>query len=167
MNTKEKLEIAWKYLALILVAGLGFKLLDSHHNFIASPFSFGNHEKNGFVFIGDHDGDFDKFGSANKMDVKVEKEVVDGDTVVNITVNGKPVEASKFDEYNNEMKWASEDGVVHIIKKIHGDKKQGGSENLEFIIEEDENDLHENGEKKIFRKKVIRKKMMDMEKIRE
>ena len=160
MNTKEKLEMAWKYLALILVAGLGFKLLDSHHNFIASPFSFRNHDKNGLVFIGDHDGDFAKFGSAKKMDmdIKVEKEVVDGDTVVNVTVNGKPVDASKFDETNNEMRWISEDGEVHIIKKIHGGKNQGDFRNMEFIIEENEDDLHENGDKIMIRKKIKRKK---------
>jgi|TARA_B110000263_G_scaffold180835_1_gene158405 hypothetical protein len=139
MNTKEKLEIAWKYLALILVAGLGFKLLDSKHNYIAPPFSSGNHDENGFLFFEDHGGDFDKLGFENRMDVKVEKEVVDGDTVMNITVNGKPVDASKFDENNNEMKWTSKDGEVHILKKIHGEKKS-------------------------FRKKIIRKKMMDMEK---
>ena len=164
MNTKEKLEMAWKYLALILVVGLGFKLLDSHHNSMAPPFSFRNHEKNGFVFIGDHDGDFTKFGSEKKMDVKVEKVVVDGDTVVNVTVNGKPVDASKFDETNNEMKWTSEDGEVHIIKKIHGGKNQSGSENMEFIIDLDDRELHEiheNGDKI-----MIRKKIKDMKKIK-
>ena len=77
MNTKEKLEMAWKYLALILVAGLGFKLIDSHHNSMVPPFSLSNHDKNGFVFIGDNDGDIAKFGSTKKMDVKVEKEIVD------------------------------------------------------------------------------------------
>ena len=101
MNTKEKLEMAWKYLALILVAGLGFKLLDSHHNSMGPRFSFRNHDKNGYVFISDHDGDFAKFGSTKKMDVNVKKEIVDGDTIMNVTVNGKPVDASKFEETNN------------------------------------------------------------------
>ena len=164
MNTKEKLEMAWKYLALILVAGLGFKLLDSHHNSMTPSFSFRNHDKNGFVFIGDHDGDFTKFGSAKKMDVKDEKEVVDGDTVVNITVNGKPMDASKFDETNNEMKWISEDGEVHIIKRIHGGKNQGRSGNTEFIIEGNEDDLHENGDKKMIRKKIINMKKIKRKK---
>ena len=163
MNTKEKLEMAWKYLALILVAGLGFKLLDSHHNSIASPFSFRNHDKNGVVFIGDYDGDFAKFGSAKKMymDIKVEKEVVDGDTVVNVTVNGKPVDASKFDETNNEIKWTSEDGDVHVVKRIHVGKNKSGSENMEFIIDSDErklHEIHENGDKIMIRKKIKRKK---------
>ena len=158
MNTKEKLEMAWKYLALILVAGLGFKLIDSHHNSMAPPFSFRNHDKNGYVFISDHDGDFAKFGSAKKMDVRVEKEVVDGDTVMNVTVNGKPVDASKFEETNNEMKWTSEDGEIHIMKMIHDGKYQGGSGNMEIIIDSDEDNLHENRDKKVIRKKIKKRK---------
>ena len=158
MKTKEKLEMAWKYLALILAAGLGFKLLDSNHNSIVPPFSFKNHDKNGFVFISDHDGDFAKFDSAKKMDVTVEKEVVDGDTVMNVTVNGKPVDASKFDETNNELKWSSEDGDVRVVKRIHVGKDQSGSGHMEFIIDSDENELHENGDKIMIRKKIKRKK---------
>ena len=140
------------------MAGLGFKLLDSNHNSIVPPFSFKNHDKNGFVFISDHDGDFAKFDSAKKMDVTVEKEVVDGDTVMNVTVNGKPVDASKFDESNNELKWSSEDGDVRVVKRIHVGKDQSGSGNMEFIIDSDENELHENGDKIMIRKKTKRKK---------
>ena len=158
MNTKEKLEMAWKYLALILVAGLGFKLLDSHHNSMEPRFSFRNHDKNGYVFIGDNDGDFAKFGSTKKMDVNVKKEIVDGDTIMNVTVNGKPVDASKFKETNNEMKWTSEDGEVHIMKMIHDGKYQGGSGNIEIIIDSDEDNLHENGDKKVIRKQIRKRK---------
>ena len=158
MKTKEKLEMAWKYLALILVAGLGFKLIDSHHNSMVPPFSLSNHDKNGFVFIGDHDGDIAKFGSAKKMDVNVKKEIVNGDTIMNVTVNGKPVDASKFKETNNEMKWTSEDGEVHIMKMIHDGKYQGGSGNIEIIIDSDEDNLHENGDKKVIRKQIRKRK---------
>ena len=158
MNTKEKLEMAWKYLALILVAGLGFKLLNSNHTSIASPFSLRNHDKNGYVFIGNHDEDFAKFGSAKKMDVNVKKEIVNGDTIMNVTVNGKPVDASKFKETNNEMKWTSEDGEVHIMKMIHDGKYQGGSGNIEIIIDSDEDNLHENRDKKVIRKKIKKRK---------
>ena len=162
MNTKEKLEMAWKYLALILVAGLGFKLLDSHHNSMEPRFSFRNHDKNGYVFIGDNDGDFAKFGSAKKMDVNVKKEIVDGDTVVNVTVNGKPVDASKFNETDNEIKWTSKDGEIHIIKMIHDGKNQGGSGNMKIIIDED--NLHENGDKKMIHKKIINMKKIKRKK---
>ena len=158
MNTKEKLEMAWKYLALILVAGLGFKLLNSNHTSIASPFSLRNHDKNGYVFIGNHDEDFANFGSAKKMDVNVKKEIVNGDTNMNVTVNGKPVDASKFEETDNEMKWTFEDGEVHIMKMIHDGKYQGDSGNMEIIIDSDEDKLHENGDKKVIRKKIKKRK---------
>ena len=158
MNTKEKLEMAWKYLALILVAGLGFKLLDSHHNSMGPRFSFRNHDKNGYVFIGDNDGDFAKFGSTKKMDVNVKKEIVDGDTIMNVTVNGKPVDASKFEETDNEMKWTSEDGEVHVIKMIHNGENHGGSGNMEIIIEGNDHNVHENGDKKVIRKKIKKRK---------
>ena len=132
MNTKEKLEIAWKYLALILIAILGFTWIESNH-FIGGP------KKGEFVFI-DDDDDFAKFGSAKKMDVNVKKEIVNGDTIMNVTVNGKPVDASKFDETNNEMKWTSENGEIHIIKMRHDDERENGD------------------------KKMIRKKNKDMKK---
>ena len=158
MNTKEKLEMAWKYLALILVAGLGFKLLNSNHTSIASPFSLRNHDKNGYVFIGNHDEDFAKFGSAKKMDVNVKKEIVNDDTIMNVTVNGKPVDASKFEETDNEMKWTSEDGEVHVIKMIHNGENHGGSGNMEIIIEDNDHNVHENGDKKVIRKKIKKRK---------
>ena len=132
MDTKEKLEIAWKYLALILIAILGFTWIESNH-FIGGP------KKGEFVFI-DDDDDFAKFGSAKKMDVNVKKEIVNGDTIMNVTVNGKPVDASKFDETNNEMKWTSENGEIHIIKMRHDDERENGD------------------------KKMIRKKNKDMKK---
>jgi len=132
MNTKEKLEIAWKYLALILITILGFTWIESNH-FIGGP------KKGEFVFI-DDDDDFAKFGSAKKMDVNVKKEIVNGDTIMNVTVNGKPVDASKFDETNNEMKWTSEDGEIHIMKMRHDDERANGD------------------------KKMIRKKIKDMKK---
>ena len=132
MDTKEKLEIAWKYLALILIAILGFTWIESNH-FIGGP------KKGEFVFI-DDDDDFTKFSSAKKMDVNVKKEIVNGDTIMNVTVNGKPVDASKFDETNNEMKWTSENGEIHIIKMRHDDERANGD------------------------KKMIRKKIKDMKK---
>ena len=150
MNTKEKLEMVWKYLALILITILGFTWIESNH-FIGGP------KKGEFVFI-DDDDDFAKFGSAKKMDVNVKKEIVNGDTNMNVTVNGKPVDASKFEETDNEMQWTSEDGEVHVIKMIHNGENHGGSGNMEIIIEENDHNLHENGDKKVIRKKIKKRK---------
>ena len=82
------------------------------------------------------------------MNVDVQKEVVNGDTTMRVTVNGKPMDVSEFKEMNGEMKWTSEDGEIHIMKMRHDDEYE--------LHEEDE---HENGNKKIIRKKIRTKKV--------
>jgi hypothetical protein len=138
MNTKEKLEMVWKYLALLLIAILGFTWIESNH-FIGGP------KKGEFVFIGDENYDFHG-NELKKMNVDVQKEVVNGDTTMRVTVNGKPMDVSEFKEMNGEMKWTSEDGEIHIMKMRHDDEYE--------LHEEDE---HENGNKKIIRKKIMKK----------
>ena len=140
MNTKEKLEMVWKYLALLLIAILGFTWIESNH-FIGGP------KKGEFVFIGDENYDFHG-NELKKMNVDVQKEVVNGDTTMRVTVNGKPMDISEFKEMNGEMKWTSEDGEIHIMKMRHDDEYE--------LHEEDE---HENGNKKIIRKKIRKKKV--------
>ena len=150
MDTKEKLEIAWKYLALILIAILGFTWIDSN-NFIGGP------KKGEFVFIGDEN--YDSHGNKLKqMNVDVQKEVVNGDTTMRVTVNGKPMDVSEFKEMNGEMKWTSEEGEIHVIKMIHNGENHGGSGNMEIIIEENDHNVHENGDKKVIRKKIKKRK---------
>lgn len=138
MNTKEKLEMIWKYLALILIAILGFTWIENNH-FIGGP------KKGEFVFIGDENYDFHG-NELKKMNVDVQKEVVNGDTTMRVTVNGQPMDVSEFKEMNGEMKWTSEDGEIHIMKMRHDDEYE--------LHEEDE---HENGNKKIIRKKIMKK----------
>lgn len=138
MNTKEKLEMIWKYLALILIAILGFTWIENNH-FIGGP------KKGEFVFIGDENYDFHG-NELKKMNVDVQKEVVNGDTTMRVTVNGQPMDVSEFKEMNGDLKWTSEDGEIHIMKMRHDDEYE--------LHEEDE---HENGNKKIIRKKIMKK----------
>jgi len=56
------------------------------------------------------------------------------------------------------MKWTSEDGDVHVVKRIHVGKNKSGSENMEFIIDKDDRKLHEIGDKIMIRKKIKRKR---------
>ena len=138
MNTKEKLEMIWKYLALILIAILGFTWIENNH-FIGGP------KKGEFVFIGDESYDFHG-NELKKMNVDVQREVVNGDTTMRVTVNGQPMDVSEFKEMNGDLKWTSEDGEIHIMKMRHDDEYE--------LHEEDE---HENGNKKIIRKKIMKK----------
>ena len=74
-----------------------------------------DHGKHKMSFHGDDD---------REIDVRVEKEIVNGDTVMNITINGKPVDVSMFEETGGKMKWVSEDGEVIIID-IDDDHNEG------------------------------------------
>ena len=75
MTTKEKLEIIWKYLALAVVAVLGFLLLGD--NQLSK-----NLESGDFIFIGNDENDF--HSNSNRMDVQVEKEIINGDTLMKV-----------------------------------------------------------------------------------
>lgn len=143
MNTKDKLEIAWKYLALILVAVIAF-------NWTKTSSSNSSPNRGEFVFIGNEDENFlDK--EMKQMKVDVEKEVVNGDTTMRVVVNGKPIDIADFQESNGEMKWTGDDGEIHIIKM----KKDNSNNNYE-IIEENED---ENGANKIIKRKIIKTKV--------
>ena len=74
-----------------------------------------DHGKHEVSFYGDDD---------LEIDVRVEKEIVNGDTVMNITINGKPVDVSMLEKTGEKMKWISEDGEVIIID-IDDDQNEG------------------------------------------
>ena len=102
------------------------------------------------MFFGDNE---------NKMDVKVEKEIVNGDTIMKVMINGEEVDASKFNESNNKLKWISKDGEVHVIKMSGEAEILGESGNIEIIIDVDDKNLHENESNKMMHKKIIKRKI--------
>ena len=139
MNTKEKLDMLWKYLALAVVAA-GLILFSNMHL----------EEDDEHIFIGENDGDYTSDAFGKTMDVRVKKEVIDGDTTLNVTVNGKPVDVSNFGETSEGIKWVSEDGEVHVINTGH-EKFEGGSREMEMWI--DENNEDGKNQKKVIIKK--------------
>jgi hypothetical protein len=48
----------------------------------------------------------------NNIDVRVEKEIINGDTIMSVIINGVPVDVSKFEKIDGILKWVSEDGEV-------------------------------------------------------
>ena len=121
MNKKEKLELLWKYLLLLVLAVGLFRFSGKPHSkMMGKHFDLGKHEMS---FYGDDD---------REIDVRVEKEIVNGDTVMNITINGKPVDVSMFEETNGKMKWVSEDGEVIVIK-IDDDEDDKGKKDIRII----------------------------------
>ena len=110
MNTKEKLELLWKYLFLLVVAIGVIRFTNGPHS---AKLHFGHGDDHDMLFVGDDKVFFD--ADDHKMDVKVEKEIVDGDTLVKMWINGEEVDAEEHDMKNGSFKWKSKDGNVMVI----------------------------------------------------
>ena len=128
MNTKEKLELLWKYLFLVVVAIGIFQFTHKPH---PAPKHFGHDGSHEMVFFGDDD---------HHMDVKVEQEIVNGDTIMKVMINGEEVDAEDYNMKEGNFKWKSKSGNVmvididdeideydHVIKKKVRIKKQKGN----------------------------------------
>jgi len=126
MNTKEKLELLWKYLFLLVVAIGIFQLTNRSH---PAPKHFGQNGNHEIVFFGDDD---------HKMNVKIEQEIVDGDTLMKVVVNGEEVAADDYDMKEGNFKWKSKSGNVMVID-----------------IDDDNNDDHKEKVFRIIKKKII------------
>ena len=109
MKTKEKLELGWKYLSTILLFVLGVMFIRTSGDgaFKSLPFN----KQEGMVFIDDKITDF----NLDELDVKVQKEIINGDTVMNVTVNGEEINSSSFLEDANKISWTDENGDKKVV----------------------------------------------------
>ena len=129
MQTKEKLELGWKYLSTILLFFLGVMFIRSADN--NSMKSFSLNKKDDMVFI------MDKKVNPNvdELDVKVQKEVINGDTVMNVTVNGEEINSESFLEDDNKISWTDDNGDKKIIMiKMDASQKDGPMKKEKKII---------------------------------
>ena len=129
MQTKEKLELGWKYLSTILLFVLGVMFIRSADN--NSMKSLSLNKKDDMVFIMDK-----KFNpNVDELDVKVQKEVVNGDTVMYVTVNGEEINSESFLEDDNKISWTDENGDKKIIMiKMDASQKEGSMKKEKKII---------------------------------
>lgn len=109
MKTKEKLELGWKYLSTILLFVLGVMFIRTSSDGAFKSFPFNKQE--GMVFIDDKITDF----NLDELDVKVQKEIINGDTVMNVTVNGEEINSSSFLEDANKISWTDENGDKKVV----------------------------------------------------
>ena len=106
MSTKEKLDLLWKYLALIVIAILGLRFTEN----INSEYISNNDD---IVVFGDNVPTLND----NNLNVEVKKEIIDGDTVMNVMVNGKELDSLEFNQsFNDMVSWKSKDGKKRILK---------------------------------------------------
>ena len=106
MSTKEKLDLLWKYLALIVIAILGLRFTEN----ITSEYISNNDD---IVVFGDNVPTLND----NNLNVEVKKEIIDGDTVMNVMVNGKELDSLEFNQsFDDVVSWKSKDGKKRILK---------------------------------------------------
>ena len=106
MSTKEKLDLLWKYLALIVIAILGLRFTEN----INSEYISNNDD---IVVFGDNIPTLND----NNLNVEVKKEIIDGDTVMNVLVNGKELDSLEFNQsFDDVVSWRSKDGKKRILK---------------------------------------------------
>ena len=106
MSTKEKLDLLWKYLALIVIAILGLRFTEN----INSEYISNNDD---IVVFGDNVPTLND----NNLNVEVKKEIIDGDTVMNVMVNAKELDSLEFNQsFDDVVSWKSKDGKKRILK---------------------------------------------------
>ena len=129
MQTKEKLELGWKYLSTVLLFVLGVMFIRSDNGKSLKAISM--HKLDNGVFM------MDKMINSNpdELDVKVLKEVINGDTVMNVTVNGEEINSESFLEDDNKISWTDENGDKKIIMiKMDASQKDGSMKKEKKII---------------------------------
>ena len=129
MKTKEKLELGWKYLSTILLFVLGVMFIRSDNGKSLKAISM--HKLDNGVFM------MDKMINSNpdELDVKVLKEVINGDTVMNVRVNGEEINSESFLEDDNKISWTDENGDKKIIMiKMDASQKDGSMKKEKKII---------------------------------
>ena len=106
MSTLEKLDLLWKYLALIVIAILGLRFTENLNNEYIS-------NNDDIVVFGDNVPTLND----NNLNVEVKKEIIDGDTVMNVMVNGKELDSLEFNQsFDDVVSWKSKDGKKRILK---------------------------------------------------
>ena len=129
MQTKEKLELGWKYLSTVLLFVLGVMFIRSDNGKSLKAISM--HKLDNGVFM------MDKMINSNpdELDVKVLKEVINGDTVMNVTVNGEEINSESFLEDDNKISWTDDNGDKKIIMiKMDASQKDGPMKKEKKII---------------------------------
>ena len=126
MSTKEKLDLLWKYLALIVIAILGLRFTEN----INSEYISNNDD---IVVFGDNVPTLND----NNLNVEVKKEIIDGDTVMNVMVNGKELDSLEFNQsFDDLVSWKSKDGKKRILKMKKTIRINNTDANLETDIDE-------------------------------
>jgi hypothetical protein len=122
MTTKEKLQFGLQVFIVLIFATLANKAIDNKpvHDFKGALAMKG---ENMFIMEMDNMDSFDlkEIGDIDiedKMEVKVEKEIINGEETMKVTVNGKEISANEYKRFKSKNgSWKSQKGPKAIMKK--------------------------------------------------
>lgn len=103
MNTKDKLDLLWKYL-LLLVVTIGVIRFTNEQKSIGR---YAGHTDDSSIFFLNDD--------EQSLDVNVETEIINGDTLMNITLNGEEIDLDSYTSHDGKLEWKSKDGEMMVI----------------------------------------------------
>ena len=129
MTTKEKLDLLWKYLLLVVLV-FGFYQLGNSRKSSCYGHGMGMKYHKGFSWTSDHRGAMD--GMEN-VEVRIEK-MDNGDSTMVVTINGEEVDPATFDMSTMD----GMDGHVFIKKIDKGGKSGVKKIRIEKTMEKDE-----------------------------
>lgn len=115
MDLKDKLDLIWKYLLLVVIAigVISFTFGRRHHRcYPACGMKSAYHwfDKD----FGKHKMKFDH----NDMDIRIEKKIIDGDTTVVVFMDGEEIEVEEIDKENGHVIKTKDGRII----KLEGDK---------------------------------------------
>ncbi|MCH8328349.1 MAG: hypothetical protein IID15_07500 [Candidatus Marinimicrobia bacterium] len=121
MNLGEKLNLLWKYLLLLILAWGVYSYTQNRQH------SFGGHGKmqgmHGMNMMGDH-GNMTSHGGGDMTRVLIKKEIVDGDTIMTVIVNGEEIEVEKMLMEDGQHVFITKDGKTIKLGGGKGERMQ-------------------------------------------
>lgn len=118
MNLSEKLNLLWKYLLLLILAWGVYSHSQNRH-----PSSYGHGKMqgmHGMNMMGGH-GNMMSHGGGDMMQARIEKKIVDGDTIITAIVNGEKIEVERMFMEDGQHVIVTKDGETIKL----GDGKGG------------------------------------------
>lgn len=116
MDLKDKLDLLWKYLLLAVVVFGIFMIAQRSHLYQAHR----SHGFYGMPYMGKGDMSMSNTGLGHAANVKVEKQITNGDTTVMVWVNGEKIANPEEFLEKNMHQFNSEDHDVMIWEGGHG-----------------------------------------------
>lgn len=120
MDLKTKLELGWKYLLLIIIAYGIFSFASVHGTGRMHMNAMGHSGSMGKMHMGG--GMMGFMGDGEHMEIRIEKNMVDGEEVTEVWINGEKQEGEVM-EMDGVMMFHTKDGKTINLSGVDGEHK--------------------------------------------